>query len=187
MNDAAGNGKALVRRLIDEAINGGDLDVLDAICTPAMAAAWRDAGRFYVAVSADDFQVPDEDGLVDWLEYGVEAMASDQDLALLVEEIDGEGGGWVGGGLVLPVSDARWQLQRELAVTRLIVDAVAVGEEHRGSGTGAELVLAAEEWGRERGATIAVADGNAHSGVVPRFYESRLGYRRRSVSLRKAL
>ena len=39
-----------------------------------MAAAWRDAGRFYVDVDARDFQVPDEEGLVDWLESGVQAM-----------------------------------------------------------------------------------------------------------------
>ena len=152
-----------------------------------MATAWCDAGRFYVKVSADDFQVPDEDGLVDWLECGVEAMTSDPDLALLVAEVDGDVAGWVGARLVTPASDARWQLQREHAVTRLIVDAVAVAEEHRGAGAGVDLALAAERWGRERGATVAVADGNWASGVVPRFYEARLGYRRRSVSLRKLL
>ena len=134
-----------------------------------------------------DFQVPDEDGLVDWLECGIEAMEADQDLALLVCEIDYEVIGWVGARIVTPVSDARWQLQRELAITRLIVDAVAVIEEHRGAGAGVDLVLAAERWGRQRGATIAVADGNCASGIVPRFYEGRLAYRRRSVSLRKAL
>ncbi|MDQ5807533.1 MAG: GNAT family N-acetyltransferase [Actinomycetota bacterium] len=154
---------------------------------PAMARAWCDAGRFYVEVSEQDFQVPDEDGLVDWLECGVEAMESDPDLALLVAEVDGEVVGWVGARLVTPVSDARWQLQRELATTRLIIDAVAVAAEHRGAGTGVDLVQAAERWGRERGASIAVADGNWASGVVPRFYEARLGYRRRSVSLRKPL
>jgi GNAT superfamily N-acetyltransferase len=154
---------------------------------PGMARAWRDAGRFYVGVSADDFQVPEGDGLVDWLECGVEAMESDPDLALLVAERDGEVIGWVGARLVTPVSDARWQLQRELASTRLIIDAVAVAEPHRGAGAGVDLVLAAERWGRERGATVAVADGNWASGIVPRFYEGRLGYRRRSVSLRKAL
>jgi GNAT superfamily N-acetyltransferase len=154
---------------------------------PAMARAWCDAGRFYVEVSQYDFQVPDEDGLVEWLESGVEAMEADPDLALLVAEVDGELAGWVGARLVTPVSDAKWQLQRELASTRLIVDAVAVAEDHRGAGAGVELVLAAERWGRERGATVAVADGNCASGVVPRFYESRLGYRRRSVSLRKPL
>ena len=152
-----------------------------------MARAWCDAGRFYVEISAADFQVPDEDGLVDWLECGVEAMESDQDLALLVGERDGEVVGWVGARIVTPVSDARWQLQRELATTRLIIDAVVVAEGHRGAGAGAELVLAAERWGRERGATVAVADGNWASGIVPPFYEKRLGYRRRSVSLRKAL
>jgi len=152
-----------------------------------MAAAWRDAGRFYVAVSADDFRVPDEEGLVGWLECGVEAMTADPDLALLVAEREGTVVGWVAARVITPVSDARWQLQRELAVTRLIVDAVAVAEPHRGAGTGIDLVRAAEDWGRERGATVAVADGNWASGMVQRFYEGRLGYRRRSVSLRKAL
>ena len=152
-----------------------------------MARAWTDVGRFYVGVNASDFQVPDEDGLVDWLECGVEAMEADQDLALLVSQQDDEVIGWVSARLVTPVSDAKWQLQRELATTRLIIDAVAVADEHRGSGVGIDLVHAAERWGRERGATVAVADGNWDSGIVPRFYEARLGYRRRSVSLRKAL
>ena len=152
-----------------------------------MARAWCDAGRFYVDVSPADFQVPDEEGLVDWLECGIEAMESDSDLALLVAEGDGDVAGWVGARLVTPVSDARWQLQRELATTRLIIDAVVLAEEHRGGGAGVDLVLAAERRGRGRGATVAVADGNCASGVVPRFYETRLGYRRRSVSLRKPL
>jgi GNAT superfamily N-acetyltransferase len=154
---------------------------------PAMARAWRDAGRLYVDISPRDFQVPDEDGLVSWLEDGIEAMANDPDLALLVAEVDAEVVGWVGARLVTPASDAQWQLQREYGWTRLIIDAVVVGEEHRGAGAGLELVGAAEEWGRERGATVAVADGNCASGIVPRFYEARLGYRRRSVSLRKRL
>ena len=152
-----------------------------------MAAAWQDAGRFYVEVDDRDFQVPDEEGLVDWLESGVQAMEEDGDLALLVAEVDGEVVGWVGCRLAQPISDARWQLQRELSEMRLIVDAVCVAEEHRGAGAGMELVVAAEDWGRERGASIAVADGNWASGLAPRFYEGRLGYRRRSVSLRKAL
>lgn len=152
-----------------------------------MAQAWCDAGRFYVEVDDHDFQLPDEDGLVEWFEAGVEAMRSDPDLALLVDEVGDDVAGWVGARLVTPVADAQWQLQRELAETRLIIDAVAVAAEHRGSGSGADLVLAAERWGRERGALIAVADGNWASGLVPRFYEARLGYRRRSVSLRKAL
>jgi GNAT superfamily N-acetyltransferase len=154
---------------------------------PAMARAWRDAGRLYVEISPDDFQVPDEDGLVDWLEFGIEAMESDRDLALLVADVDDEVVGWVSARLVTPASDAQWQLQREYAATRLIIDAVAVAEPFRGDGAGLELATAAEDWGRERGATVAVADGNCASGIVPRFYEARLGYRRRSVSLRKPL
>ena len=152
-----------------------------------MARAWCDAGRFYVEVSPQDFQIPDEDGLIEWLESGIDAMRADPDLALIVAEEDGEVAGWVGARLVMPASDAQWQLQREHGDTRLVIDAVAVAEEHRGNDAGVDLVHAAERWGRERGATVAVADGNWSSGVVPRFYEARLGFRRRSLSLRKAL
>jgi GNAT superfamily N-acetyltransferase len=152
-----------------------------------MAAAWRDAGRFYVEVDSDDFQVPAEEGLVDWLVSGVEATEEDPDLALLVADNDGTVVGWVGCRLANPISDARWQLQRELDQTRVVIDAVCVAAPHRGGGVGIDLVRSAESWGRERGATIAIADGNWKSGLVPRFYEARLGYRRRSVSLRKAL
>ena len=152
-----------------------------------MARAWCDAGRFYVDIDAEDFQVPAEDGLVEWLESGIEAMEADRDLALLVAEVGDEVVGWVSARLVTPACDAQWQLQREYATTRLILDAVAVSEEHRSAGAGLELVAAAEEWGRERGAVVAVADGNWASGIVERFYEGRLGYRRRSVSLRKPL
>ena len=33
--------KAVVRRLVDEAMNARRLDVLDELCTPAMARRWR--------------------------------------------------------------------------------------------------------------------------------------------------
>jgi predicted ester cyclase len=41
MSDEASIGKTLVRRLIDEVLNGGDLGVLDELHTPAMAKAAR--------------------------------------------------------------------------------------------------------------------------------------------------
>src|SRR3712207_3822181 len=94
---------------------------------PAMARAWIDAGRLYADLSPDDFQVPDEEGLVEWLEEGIDAMESDRDLALLVADGgDDEVVGWVSARIVTPASDAQWQLQREYGTTRLIIDAVAV-------------------------------------------------------------
>jgi predicted ester cyclase len=35
------HGKAVVRRLVDEVMNGGEFDVLGELCTPAMARRWR--------------------------------------------------------------------------------------------------------------------------------------------------
>ena len=39
--DAAQANKELVRRLVDDVLNGGGLDALDELCTPAMARAAR--------------------------------------------------------------------------------------------------------------------------------------------------
>jgi len=35
---------------------------------PGCARAWVDAGRHYAAIDSEQFQLPTEDGLVDWFE-----------------------------------------------------------------------------------------------------------------------
>ncbi len=106
-----------------------------------MARAWSDAGRFYVGVSPADFQVPDEDGLVDWLECGVEAMESDQDLMLIVAERDGEVIGWAG---VVPYSER--EAYAGIGEFAVYVDAGA-----RRSGAGRALMEALAAHARGRG------------------------------------
>ena len=55
-----------------------------------------------------------------------------------------------------------------------------------GSGLdGGGITLAAEDWGRGRGATAIVVDANWSTGVAEGFYERALGYRRRGLTLRK--
>ncbi len=84
-----------------------------------------------------------------------------------------------------PDPDAHFQLQRELAQHRLAIDALAVVEGSRRGGIGSALVRAAEAWGRAKGATVIVVDGNWSSGVAEAFYERALGYKRRGLTLRK--
>jgi GNAT superfamily N-acetyltransferase len=147
---------------------------------PALARAWRDAGRFYERVDPNAFHTPAEDGLREWLAEGLTGAG-----VTFVAEVDGEAVGFVSARLLEPDADARFQLQRELAQRRLAIDALAVVEGSRRGGVGSALVRAAEAWGRERGATVIVVDGNWSSGVAEGFYERALGYERRGLTLRK--
>jgi GNAT superfamily N-acetyltransferase len=150
-----------------------------------LVRAWRDAGRFAVETDAAAYQVPVEDGLHEWFESSLDAMPNDE--TVLVAERDGEVLGFISARVLEPQSDARWQIQRELSARRLLIDVVAISEPFRRRRVGTALVRAVEEWGRRRGATVAAVDGNWENGVGVGFYEGRFGYRRRGLTLRKAL
>lgn len=152
---------------------------------PGLVRAWRDAGRFAVETDAIAFQVPVEEGLAEFFVASLAAM--DDDETVLVAERDGEVLGFVSGRVLNPEDDAQWQIQRELGTRRLLIDVVAVSEPYRGRRIGSALMGAIEDWGRRRGAAVAAVDGNWENGVAVGFYEARLGYRRRGLTLRKAL
>jgi GNAT superfamily N-acetyltransferase len=67
--------------------------------------------------------------------------------------------------------------------TLLRIDSLVTADAHRGRGYAAQLVEAAEAWGRERGATLAETWTQDR---VP-FWKGRLAYAERSVNLRKPL
>jgi len=64
---------------------------------------------------------------------------------------------------------------------------VVVEEAFRRQGVGARLMAALENWGRERGATVALLDTYPESALSLPFFQERMGYRRRSVRLIKQL
>jgi GNAT superfamily N-acetyltransferase len=86
----------------------------------------------------------------------------------LVAEVDGE----LAGALVA-----------HMVATLLRIDSLVTAEAHRGRGYAAQLVEAAEAWGRERGATLAETWTRDR---VP-FWKGRLAYAEESVNLRKPL
>jgi GNAT superfamily N-acetyltransferase len=79
------------------------------------------------------------------------------------------------------------QVLRELAWRRLLVNALAVRTDYWRRGIGRQLLGAAEAWGQERGARLAVLDTYLHSPVSVPFYEQGMGYRRQSLSFSKSL
>jgi GNAT superfamily N-acetyltransferase len=150
--------------------------------------AWVDAGRHYAAIVPDVIQEPDPDGLVEWFERLI-AEPRDDD-ALWLVAVDGTQGrvvGSVDATIHRPDPEARWQLQRDQSAVRLWINALTVAADQRRHGVGTLLMNAAEEWGRRRGATVALTDTNLRSELSVPFYEQRMGYQRQAVILRKPL
>jgi len=150
----------------------------------AITRMYLEFGRFYLGLDADDFQLPDEDGLLEYVEADVE---TEPGAVCLVAELDGEPAGALWARIVEPRDDARFQINPNFGATQLYIDFLMTAEEHRRRGVGAALVAAAEQWGRERGATVALCDTYAASPLSVPFWHDGMGYRTRSLNLVKPL
>lgn len=148
----------------------------------ALAQIHLENCRYYAELDPEAFQVPTEDGLVEWFGSFLEGSDNADELNL-VAEVRGEVTGMLEARLESPVGSAERQLARELQETRLFVDFVGVRPDQWRSGVGSLLMEAAEDWGRSRGATIAALDTYMRSPVSVPFYEEGLGYQRHSINL----
>jgi GNAT superfamily N-acetyltransferase len=88
--------------------------------------------------------------------------------------------------LEAPVPDPEAQLVLDATEVRLFVDGLVVEKAFRRRGVGTRLMRAAEDWGRSRGARLALLDTWGESPQSVPFYE-RLGYTPRSIRFRKPL
>jgi GNAT superfamily N-acetyltransferase len=147
----------------------------------ALARLLGDMGADYAALAPAEFRLPELDGLAAALDDGDDASIR------LVAEVDGEIASALVAHLVPPDAGAEPQIQPDAAHTRLRVDYLVTGEAHRGRGLAAQLVEAAEAWGRERGATVAETWTYHRSPLSVPFWKGRMNYAERSVNLRKPL
>jgi GNAT superfamily N-acetyltransferase len=149
----------------------------------AIAQAWLNAGTYHAELDPEHFQVPTVDG------EGWDRQRDEFDPGALdlVAELDGQVIGWLHAHTEPPVANPAAQFVRELALIRLLVDAVVVHRAHWRHGAGAALLAGAEAWGREQGARVARLDTYARSPVSVPFYESGMGYERRSIIFQKEL
>jgi GNAT superfamily N-acetyltransferase len=144
----------------------------------------RDSATYYRELAPADFRVPDEDGQAEWLDSFL-PVDGEREIAL-VAEMDGAVVGYLEARLEEPMDSARYQRNPELGERRLFVNALLTARSHWRRGVGSALVTAAEAWGRERGATVALMDTYADSPVSVPFWEGR-GYRTRNLIMRKRL
>jgi GNAT superfamily N-acetyltransferase len=144
----------------------------------------EESAAYYRELAPDDFRVPDEEGRAERLDS---FLPTDGELEVaVVAAIDGEVVGCLEARLEEALDSARYQTNPELAERRLFINALVTARSHWRRGVGSALVEAAEAWGRERGATLAVMDTYADSPVSVPFWEGR-GYKTRAVIMRKRL
>jgi GNAT superfamily N-acetyltransferase len=144
----------------------------------------EDSARYYVELAPELFRLPDEDGLVEFVEP---KDSLPDDYLEIVAEVDGEIAGHLEAKLEPPLESARFQIVSEVGETRLVINALATAEPFKRQGVATALVQAAEEWGRECGATSAFLDTWVESPSSVPFWEGRMGYERRSIIFRKPL
>ncbi len=152
----------------------------------ALAQIWLDAATYYTNLNPELFQVPSADGLArSWEDWALETMP--ENTLRLVAEYNQRIVGFISASLVRPLEEAMRQFVRDVGYTRLMIDALVVEQASWQHGVGTALMNQAEEWGRSRGANVALLDTYFASPVSVRFYETSLGYQRRALLFRKKL
>lgn len=152
----------------------------------ALAEMIRENSALYAELAPDYFKQADAEGLVEFIEGDDEWRAGTDNFGR-VAEADGEVAGYVEATLQAPLESARWQSQRDLAAPRLHIGFVQTSDRFKRLGVATCLVEAAEAWGRERGARVAICDTYLDSPMSVPFWERRMGYTRRAIVLRKEL
>lgn len=151
------------------------------------AELWREVGGFFAGLDPGRFQVPAAEGLAAWFEQINSEAARRDDVVHLIAEVGGHVVGTASATLHEPLASADRQLQTDLAVRRLHVDSLGVANAHRRGGVGTALMRAVEEWGRSRGARVAVLETESDNPTSVPFYERRMGFEAKAVVFRKEL
>lgn len=151
---------------------------------PALVDLSHESSETYARLAPELFVEGDRDGFADWI---VAVWDDGEDTLALVAEIDGRVAGYLEATIQHPENWSRFFGSRDLRSRRLFINAVLTAEAHRRRGVATSLVEAAERWGRDRGATVAILDTYADSPLSVPFWEKRMGYARRTIVFRKAL
>jgi GNAT superfamily N-acetyltransferase len=151
-----------------------------------IASLSRESGAYYVQLAPEYFRLPDEEGFIAFIENDHKWRERSDTVALVAED-DGSIAGYLEASLQFPEDSARWQAQRDLSEIRLFINFVGTADAYKRQGVATKLVQAAEDWGRKRGAVVAICDTFIDSPLSVPFWERRMGYKRRAIIFRKRL
>jgi GNAT superfamily N-acetyltransferase len=141
---------------------------------PELARLWREFGAYYAELDPERFKVP----------AGQPELESAR---WLVADDGGRIVGFAAGRIIRPHPEADLQPLTDAAATRLGIEAVFVAPEDRGQGIAAALIAALEEWARDEGAGVVLAESAFDSPLAVRFWDGADGYAPTSVRYRKRL
>jgi GNAT superfamily N-acetyltransferase len=85
------------------------------------------------------------------------------------------------------MDNADRQMLPYLGRTQLFIDSLGTAKTQWRRGVGTALVGAAEEWGRDKGARVAILDTYIHSPVSVPFWQERMHYSPRAIIFQKSL
>ena len=148
-----------------------------------LARIWIDGATHYASLAPEAFQVPQAEGLAEWLEHEALSAETYSHVAVLDDELVGH----VWAAVLPPSAQAAWQMLRDLCRTRLTIHWLGVLRAHRRQGVGTRLMTAAESWGRGRGAEVAGFSTYVAGPLSVPFYERGMGYRRQGLYFTKRL
>lgn len=144
-----------------------------------LARAWLDQARVYADLDPALFAVPDDDGLGPWLVEALTSQADPERRLVLVADVDGRAAGFIIAAVVPPHPAAARQMQRDVGDVSVRIEALAVCRTWWRHGVGTRLATAAEDWARNRGASVITAQAHVE-GPARDFLEAR-GYAARAV------
>ena len=148
----------------------------------AIAQVFMESSEHHAGLDSELFFVPDRSMVTERYREGHQHPSDKHDECItLVAEFDGEVVGFVDARLDRPTDP----MHREMIFCHVVE--LAVGRKFQSRGIGAQLLQAAEQWGRQRGAHIALLEHNQANSRAGAFYRQRMGYRVTSITLIKKL
>ena len=152
-----------------------------ADCT-AIAQVFMESSEHHASLDPELFFIPDRSMVTERYRKGHQHPSDKHEECItLVAELDGDVIGFVDARLDRP-SDP---MHRDMVFCHVVE--LAVGREFQSKGIGAQLLQAAEQWGHQRGAHIALLEHNHANSRASAFYRLRMGYRVASITLIKKL
>jgi ribosomal protein S18 acetylase RimI-like enzyme len=147
-----------------------------------IARVFMESSEHHASLDPELFFVPDLAIVKERYREGHQHPSGKEDECVtLVAEFEGKVVGFVDARLDRP-SDP---MHREMVFCHVVE--LAVGRKFQSRGIGAQLLQAAEQWGHQRGAHIALLEHNQANSKASAFYRLRMGYRVTSITLIKKL
>ncbi len=156
-----------------ESSSSANITIRPAVAQDAEGITWiyLESAAYHAGLDAERYWIPTREAILARYREGRQHPPEAASKAVtLLAEISGEIVGFVD----VRLTRSPDSMHRELLYCHIVE--IAVSNSHQGHGIGAQLLSAAENWGREHGAQLASLEYLAANQRAAFFYE-RLGYR----------